>query len=98
MLSGKVVRVGNTSTVGAKQLKLVETMFADSTGTVVVDIWEQHIPMIENGKVYHITPVQVCSWARKKKLSTTVRSVVTEIADETLSKVFVSEEDLRTLD
>ena len=38
-LSGKVVCVGDTSTVGAKQLKLAETTFADSTGTIVVDIW-----------------------------------------------------------
>ena len=97
-LSGKVVRVWDTSTVGAKQLKLAETTFADSTGTIVVDIWEQHIPMIENGKVYRITSVQVRSWARKKKLSTTVHLVVTEIADETLANVFVSEEDLRTVD
>lgn len=97
-LSGKVVRVGEISTVGAKQLKLAETTFADSTGTIVVDIWEQHIPMIENGKVYRIAPVQVRSWAGKKKLSTTVRSIVTEIADDTLSKVFVSEEDLNTVD
>ena len=98
-LSGKVVRVGDISTVGAKQLKSAETTFADSTGTIVVDIWEQHIPMVENGKVYRIAPVKVRSWAGKKKLSTTVRSVVTEIiADDTLSKVFVSEEDLNTVD
>ena len=38
------------------------------------------------------------SWAGRKKLSTTVRSVVTEIANETPSKVFVCEEDLRSLD
>ena len=38
MLSGKVVRVGDISTVGAKQLKLAEITFADSTGIVVVDI------------------------------------------------------------
>ena len=56
-LSGKVARVGDISTVGAKQLKLTETTFADFTGTIVVDMWEQHIPMIENGKVYRITPV-----------------------------------------
>ena len=97
-LSGKVVRVGDISTVGAKQLKLAETTFADSTGSIVVDIWEQNIPMTENGKVYRVTPVQVRSWAGKKKLSTTVRSLVTEVADGTLSKVFLSEEDLKTVE
>lgn len=97
-LSGKVVRVEDISMVGAKQLKLAETTFADSTETIVVDIWKQHIPMIENGKVYCITPVQVRSWAGKKKLFTTVRSVVTEIADDTLSKVFISKKDLKTID
>lgn len=56
-LSGKVVRVGDISTVGARELKLAETTFADSTGTIVVDIWEQQIPMIEIGKVYRIAPV-----------------------------------------
>ena len=33
-----VVRVGDISTVGAKQLKLAETTFADSTGIVVINI------------------------------------------------------------
>ena len=56
-MSCKVVRVGDISTDGAKQLKLAEATFADFTGTIVVDMWEQHIPMIENGKVYRITPV-----------------------------------------
>ena len=97
-MNGKVVRVGDIWTVVAKKLKLEETTFADSTGIVVVDIWEQHIPMIENGKLYRITPVQVRSLAGKRKLSTMVCSVVTEIADETLSKVFVAEEDLKTVD
>ena len=54
--------------------------------------------MIENGKLYRITPVQVRSLAGKRKLSTMVCSVVTEIADETLSKEFVAEEDLKTVD
>lgn len=58
-LSGKVVRVGDISTVGAKQLKLAETMFADSTGTIVVDICEQHIPTIENGK-FIVLPLFKC--------------------------------------
>ena len=52
--------------VDVKQLKLAETTFADSTGIVVVVIWEQHISMIENREVYRITPVQALSWARKK--------------------------------
>lgn len=93
-LNGKVVWVGDTSIVGAKELKLAEATFADSTGSIVVDVWEKHIPMIENGKVYRVTPVQVRSWAGKKKLTTTVHSVITVITDETLSKVFVSEEHL----
>ena len=54
--------------------------------------------MIENGKVYRVTPLQVLSLAGKKNFSTMVRSVVTEIADETLSKVFFSEEDLKTVE
>lgn len=95
-LKGKVVRVGDTKIVGAKELKLAEVTFADSTGSIAVDVWEQHIPMIENGKVYRVTPVQVRSWGGKKKLSTTVHSVITAITDETLSKVFVSEEHLLT--
>lgn len=56
-LNGKVVRVGDISTVGAKQLKSAETTSADSSGTILVDIWEQQIPVIENGKVYRIAPV-----------------------------------------
>ena len=56
-----MVYLGDIATVGAKQLKLAEASFADSTGTILVDLWEQHIPMIEKGKVYRISPIQVRS-------------------------------------
>ena len=45
--------------------------------------------MIENGKVYGITLFKCVLGQEGKKLSTTVRSVVTEVADETPSTVFV---------
>ena len=60
-----------------------------------VDLWEEHNPMIEKGKIYRITPIQVRSWAGKKMLSTTRRSVIATVEDGRLSKVLVSEEHLK---
>lgn len=94
---GKAVHVGEASVVSKKLLKLVEATFADGTGTISVDLWEQHIDMVKCGKVYSISPVQVRIWNDKKKLSTTRNSVITEVMDDpTLEAVSISQEEMKS--
>ena len=42
-LRAKAFSVGETHSVGAKNLKLAEAVFVDETGSITVDLWEQHI-------------------------------------------------------
>ena len=77
-------------------MKLVEATFGDTTGTIIVDLWEQHIPLVNTGNVYSITALQVRFWSGIKKVSTTVRSVITEMISETLQEVSVPEEEIET--
>jgi ribosomal protein L37AE/L43A len=79
--------LGETRTVGSNNLKLVTATFADLTGTINVDIWAQHIPMIELHGVYSIAPAIIRVWAEKKKASTLVSSLITPITDETLAEI-----------
>lgn len=96
-LFAKAIHVGETVVVGGKKLRLVESTFADITGSVAVDLWEQHIPMIEIGNVYCMTSMQVRFWSGSKKLSTPVRSVIRAMptADDTLKELSVSENDIK---
>lgn len=67
-LSGKAVNVTQTEITPSKKLNLAKGTFADKTGTIQVDIWEQFIPMIKEGHIDQISPVQVRVWDEQKKL------------------------------
>lgn len=79
--SGKVLHRGDPTVVGVKKLDLIESTFADTTGTITVSLWGNLIPVVETGKVYHIIPIQVRTWNGVNKLTTTPSSVVTEVVD-----------------
>ena len=95
-LCAKAIHVGETVVVSGKKLRLAESTFADTTGSIAVDLWEQHIPMVESGKVYLMTSMQVRVWLGKKKLSTTLRSVIRAKADDTLEEIAVCEDDIKS--
>ena len=64
----KAVSVGQTITIGTKHLQLAQATFVDETGSIGVDLWEQHIPQVTPGKVYNISFTQVREWNGKKKV------------------------------
>mgnify|MGYP001798203020 FL=1 len=72
----------NDPNVVSSNLRVAQSYFADNTGTIQVDVWEDSITNVDVGKVYKMTPVQVRVWDNTKKLSTILSTVVTHIPDE----------------
>ena len=81
-VKGKVVTVKDPVIVGERKLKLAEAVFADASGSIALDIWEA-IDTIKEGNWYCLSNVQVRLWSGKKKLSTSFRTTVSSITDET---------------
>ena len=81
----------------SRGLKVATALFADETGKIELDLWEDHIFAVEVGRVYTISPVQVRRWLGKKKVSTVVSSIIrAEVMDEWLSAIpLATEEELR---
>jgi len=63
----KVIQKEEPIQVESKRLKLAVATMADSTASILLDIWEEHIQSIEIGKVYLMKPLQVRIWSNKKK-------------------------------
>ena len=97
-LVAKAIRVEQpkpvTSRDGMKKLKLAETLFADHTGVIAVDVWEEQIPYVVTGNVYRIDDAQVRFWQGATKLTTVVNSVLKQVTDESLANVSVPERDI----
>ena len=55
---------------------------ADSTASIPLDIWEEHIQRIEIGQVYLMEPMQVRVWSNKKKLATQKKTNITQIKED----------------
>ena len=73
----KVLSVGTPSTLPGKNLKVTVAKLADNTGTIDLDLWENNISTVKEGKVYSVNSVQVRQWVGKKKLSTVFSSTFT---------------------
>lgn len=73
----KVLTVGTPSTLPGKNLKVAIAKVADNTGTIDLDLWENNISTVKEGKVYSVNSVQVRQWMGKKKLSTVFSSAFT---------------------
>ena len=67
-LKAKVIQKKEAIQVGSKKLKLAVATVSDSTASIPLDIWEEHIQRIEIGQVYLMEPMQVRVWSNKKKL------------------------------
>ena len=83
-LRAKAIHVGEITEVGAKKLKLRQATFCDSTGSIAVDVWEEHASSIENGRAYLLGDLHVRIWAGVKKVSTKSvhcesQSIVTDV-------------------
>lgn len=79
---GKVLHLAEPTVVGAKNLKLVESTFADTTVQITIKLWAELTQEVETGKVYRIGPIQVRGWNGIKKLSTTPNSVIISVSDQ----------------
>jgi ssDNA-binding replication factor A large subunit len=64
---------------------LAEATFTDSTGSIPLDLWEDHIAILKSGKCYKMTSVQVKVWSNRKKITTTKKTIITETSDESLN-------------
>ena len=84
-VKGEVVTVEDPVIVGERKLKLAEAVFADASGSISLDIWEAMIDTIKEGNWYCLSNVQIRLWSGKKKLSTSFRTTVSSITDETVT-------------
>ena len=53
---GKVLHLAEPTVVSAKNLKLVESTFADTTGQITINLWAELTQEMETGKIYSIGP------------------------------------------
>ena len=81
-LKAKVIHKEEAIQVGSKKLKLAVATVADSTASIPLDIWEEHIRSIEIGKVYLMEPLQVRIWSNKKKLAIQKKTNITQIKED----------------
>ena len=93
---GKIVHMCDQELAGRNKLRLARATFADTTGTIAIDLWEENFAVIKIGTVYRIAPIQVCVWNKAKKLSTMCSSVVTPVTDSTISQLQIPEEQLKS--
>ena len=94
---GKIVHMCDQELAGQNKLRLARATFADTTGTIAIDLWEEeNIAVIKIVTVYRIAPIQVRVWNEAKKLSTMCSSVVTPVTDTTISQLQIPEEQLKS--
>lgn len=86
---GKITQLKQPTTVGSprKRLHLVEATFTDSTGSIPLELWEDHIAILKSGQCYKMTSVQVKVWCNRKKVTTTKKTIITETSDESLKPI-----------
>ena len=78
----KVIQKEEAIQVESKNRKLAVATVADSTASIPLDIWEEHIQSIEIGKVCLMEPLQVRIWSNKKKLATQKKTNITQIKED----------------
>lgn len=81
-MQAKVIQKEEAIQVESKKLNLTNTTVADSTASIPLDIWEEHIQHIEIGQVYLMEPLQVRVWSNKKKLATQKKTHITQIKED----------------
>ena len=56
---GKIIHVNSPTLVAANQLQIASAVIADATGTITLDLWQQHISAVQDGHVYKVSPIQI---------------------------------------
>lgn len=96
-IRGKVVQLTPVEKVGKQQFKLRNGAFVDSTGVIKLQIWQENIAEIEEGKAYTVTLARVGIWKGEKSVGTTKSSVITTYTGDLDTKDVSSEEIVQLL-
>jgi hypothetical protein len=96
-IRGKVVQLTPVEKVGKQQFKLRNGAFVDSTGVIKLQIWQENIAEIEEGKAYTVTLARVAIWKGEKSVGTTKSSVITTYTGDLDTKDVSSEEIVQLL-
>lgn len=97
---GKIVGIGEVSNVTSNKLKVANAVFADETGRIDLDLWEDHITAVQVGSLFYLScasstvAVQVQQWLCKK-ISTVIRTTIKpQNMDARLSEMALVSEEL----
>ena len=71
----------------------MKATLSDTTGSIPLDVFEEHIPNIKQGQSYTLTNIQLKIWSGRKKVSTTRRTTITESNHEKLTAITVQENE-----
>ena len=97
LLQGKIVHINRVQLVGKNKLKLAKATLADESGTIQLDIWEEHIEQINVGKIYKFTPVQVRIWNNIKRVTTLKKLLLGKSLQEgNLAQLKVEEDKIKS--
>ena len=91
-VNAKLLSTKEPTTVCAKKLRLCEGVIADATATMPIDIWEHFIDKLKPGNTYSFKSLQIRVWSNRKKLSTTKKSDIDEMTDDTLAAILVEDD------
>ena len=72
----KAPSVGTLSTLPGKNLQGAILKVADKTGTIDLDLWENNISTVKEGKVYSFNSAKVRQWMDQNKFSTVFSSAL----------------------
>ena len=88
---GKIANISDTSTVGTRNLKMVEAILLDTTGKIKISMFEENIASVRQGSIYKILNSRVRCWNGAKKLTTTPTSIISQTEDETLKEMAIED-------
>lgn len=84
-IHGKIANITEPTKVDKNQLSFATATIIDQTGTMSIDLWETHINDVIEGHSCQITFWLVRIWSGRKKLSTTLKTEIKAINDETFA-------------
>jgi len=86
-IKAKVIDVGETQLVSAKQLKMAETIISDGETTSTLILWEKDVTAVQKRKDFNFEQVRLKVGDEKKIFNTTKNTVITVSNDSDLNNV-----------
>jgi len=86
-IKAKVIDVGETQLVSAKQLKMAETIISDGETTSTLILWEKDVTAVQKRKYFNFEQVRLKVGDEKKIFNTTKNTVITVNNDSDLNNV-----------